>query len=150
MSKMSLAVYPTQRDTPSFNSAWNASPGEPEPEPHSFVTLHSLPSDRSRDTGAVQTSTWLRSLHLSCTYWGSNPGAGYTHNPPCSCQNSSCRSLRHCRQCDYGACRPARRAVSSIAFGTESCYDTSPFLEKVLRFANRFSLNLPDAGVPII
>lgn len=95
----------------------------------------------------MQASTWTRSslaatlLHLL----GSDPGAGSTHNPLCSCQNSPVARCVIVVQSRW-----PRAVQASVAFGTESHHDAAFFLQKVLRSANRFSLNLPDATVPII
>jgi hypothetical protein len=66
---MSPAVYPTQRDTVSFNSVRNALLGEPVPSPHSFANI-AFSAFRSlqaspRDTVAMPASTWTCSLQLA-------------------------------------------------------------------------------------
>lgn len=84
----------------------------------------------------MQAPTWIWSLQLHLL--GSHPGAGSTHNPLRSCQNSICRALRHLSKVTLALAglhdEPSRRA---LPFGSESCEDALHSLEKVLRFASR-------------
>ncbi|KAH3908131.1 hypothetical protein HBI56_192270 [Parastagonospora nodorum] len=126
--RMSPAVHPTQRATVSFNSVWNVSPGEPDLSltPSYCTVAFSAPivprtrlPCKHRPGHALCSSLAATLLRLL----GSDPGAGSTHNPLCSCQNSPVARCVIVVQSHW------RRAVLvNTAFGTESHHDAVLFL----------------------